>query len=320
MVDETKRASTPSRRTFLTGTAALAAGLAGTTASADHHGHHGHGMGTPGVTGDGITLNYIEKGRGRPLVLVPGWSQTAAMYRHQIDALSTKYRVIAVDMRGHGESGKPAHGYRIARLAADLHDFLRGMDLRDVVLGGHSMGCSVIWSYWDLFGGDRVSRLLIIDQAPTVTVWPGWTDAQKAEAGALFDPKSLYDTCAALAGPDGEKTTAGLVNGLFFTKGFPQDQLAWVLAENLKFPREYAARLLADHCMQDWRDTIPRIGVPTLVVGGEASFFTPASQRWIARQIPGAQAQIFGASEGGGHFMFMENPAKFNAMVEQFIG
>ncbi len=273
-----------------------------------------------GLTQDGVRLNFIEKGRGQPLVMIPGWSQTAAMYKHQLEVLSGRYRVIALDMRGHGDSDKPTHGYRMARLAADVHDFLEGMNLRNVALAGHSMGCSVIWSYIDQFGPDRLSKLVLIDQAPTVIFWPGWSDDEKQEAGALFDAKGLLDTAAALAGPDGEKTTAGLVNGLFFTKGYSPQELEWVLKENLKFPRAPAARLLVDHCMQDWRDTIRRIDLPTLVVGGEASFFTPRSQRWIAAQIPGAQAEIFGASEGGSHFMFMENPGKFNAIVQNFLG
>ncbi|HEX7813313.1 MAG TPA: alpha/beta hydrolase [Burkholderiales bacterium] len=90
--------------------------------------------------------------------------------------------------------------------------------------------------------------------------------------------------------------------------------------ENLKFPRASAAKLLADHCVQDWRDTIPRISVPTLIYGGTASFFTPASQQWIQSQIPGSRIEIFTSEEGGSHFMFMENPAKFNRILAEFLG
>lgn len=319
MSQQKHRPDTPARRSFLTGTTALVAAAAGLGSGVVRADHHEAGR-RHGVTSDGVKLSFIEKGEGQTLVLIPGWSQTAAMFRHQIDELSKQYRVIALDMRGHGDSARPTHGYRVARLAHDLHDFIVGMDLKDIVLGGHSMGASVIWSYWEQFGGERVAKLILIDQAPTVTVQPGWSDNEKAETGAVFEPKALYDTCAALAGPDGAKTTAGLVDGLFFTKGFPQDQRAWVLAENLKMPRNLAAKLLADHCTQDWRDVIPRISVPTLIVGGEASFFSPDSQLWIGRQISGSQVTIFGADEGGSHFMFLENPAFFNEVVAQFIG
>jgi non-heme chloroperoxidase len=269
---------------------------------------------------DGTQLHVIEAGKGQPIIMIPGWSQTAAMYKHQIDALSDKYRCIAVDMRGHGESDKPPHGYRIQRLAADIRALIYYQDLEDVVLMGHSMGCSVIWSYWDMFSGDRVSKVVLIDQAPTVTAQNGWTDEQKIEAGTLFDPKTLYDTVAAIGGPDGAKASEDFIRGPFFTKNFPAEELDWVVKENLKMPRRQAADLMLNHCSQDWRDVIPRIDKPTLVVGAEKSFFNPKSQQWIAKQIKGAKAEIFAEADGGSHFMFMENPEKFNKLAREFLG
>lgn len=271
------------------------------------------------TTRDGVRLHYIARGSGKPLVLIPGWSQTAAMFRDQLSGLSSRYQVIALDMRGHGESDKPAGGYRIARLAHDTHDVLMALGLRDVALGGHSMGCSVIWSYLEHFGADRLSRLVLIDQGACTIAWPGWSDDEKAEAGAAFDSRSTYDIASALAGADGAKVTEDLLN-MFFTKQFPRDQLPWVLAENLKFPREHAAKLLVDHGVKDWRDIIRMITIPTLVVSGSASLFHPKSQQWIARQIPGSRVEIFDEREGGSHFMFMENPTKFNRLVTEFLG
>jgi pimeloyl-ACP methyl ester carboxylesterase len=66
-------------------------------------------------TSDGVQLHYLESGSGLPLVLVPGWSQTAAMFQRQLDGLAGDCRVLALDMRGHGESEKPEHGYRFFR-------------------------------------------------------------------------------------------------------------------------------------------------------------------------------------------------------------
>ena len=274
------------------------------------------------MTDDGTDLHFISKGAGKPLIMIPGWSQTAAMYKYQIDALSEKYRCIAIDMRGHGDSEKPAFGYRMQRLAADLRAFIYYEDLADVTLMGHSMGCSVIWAYWDMFAGDRISKIVLIDQAPTVTSQPGWSDEQKAEAGAIFDPPALYGLAAGLSGPDGVKTTEGFFapEGIFFTKAFPEDQRKWALEQNLKFPRKHAAELLVNHCTQDWRDVIPRIDKPTLVITGKASFFPLKSQEWIAKQIKGAKLEVFEAEEGGSHFMFLENPEKFNKVVGEFLG
>jgi non-heme chloroperoxidase len=118
---------------------------------------------------------------------------------------------------------------------------------------------------------------------------------------------------------DGVKTTENLVKTAFFTKSFPADKLDWVIEQNLKFPRGAAAKLLVDSCCQDWRDVIPRIDIPTIVFGATKSLFNPRSQRWIASQIPGARAHIFEESEGGSHFMFMENPQKFNNILLDFL-
>ncbi len=266
------------------------------------------------TTSDGVRLSYLEAGSGKPLVMLPGWSQTAAMYQPQLDELGQHYRVIALDMRGHGESDKPDHGYRIARLAADTHEALAALNLTDVVLAGHSMGCSVIYSYWEHFGSDRLSKLILIDQTPALTAWPGWSAEEKATMCADAST-ALFDWPAELIGAQGLKSTEAFVDRLF--RAFGPEQRAWALAENLKFPRQYAARLLLDHLAQDWRDVIPRINIPALVVGGWAN---AKSQQWIGAHMPQARVEIFAATEGGSHMLFLENPAKFNRLVRAFIG
>jgi non-heme chloroperoxidase len=271
------------------------------------------------TTSDGVRLHYIEAGSGDVLVMIPGWSQTAAQFKHQIAGLSDRYRVIAIDMRGHGESDKPNYGYRIHRLSADVHEFIIANNLKHVTLSGHSMGCSVIWGYWELFGRDRVNKLILIDQMPMITANPIWSEAEKTDAGAILDKESLYSVTNSLAGPEGVKTTEGFITGMF-NKTYSRDELNWVIAQNLKMPRPYAARLLYDHATNDWRDVIPMIDIPTLVFGGKASLVPWKSQVWIGQQIPGARTEIFETEEGGNHFMFMENPEKFNRIVKEFMG
>ena len=268
---------------------------------------------------DGVRLHYVEAGSGKPLVMIPGWSQTAAQFKHLIEGLSDKYHVIAIDMRGHGESAKPDYGYRIQRLSADVHEFLVAKGLKEVTLAGHSMGCSVIWGYWELYGPDRLAKLVLIDQMPMITGNPIWSDKEKEDAGAILDKNSLYDVTNALAGADGVKTTEGFITGMF-TKQYSRDEVKWVIEQNLKMPRPYAARLLYDHATNDWRDQIPRINIPTLVVGAKTSLVGWKSQQWIGSQIKGSRVEIFEESEGGNHFMFMENPEKFNRIVKEFIG
>ena len=118
------------------------------------------------VTSDGVKLSYIRRGSGRPIVLLHGWSQCAEEFKHQIGPLSAQYDVIAVDQRSHGESQKVSYGLKISRLSKDLYEFLNELDLNDVALLGHSMGSSVIWCYIDLFGPERLSKIILVDQSP----------------------------------------------------------------------------------------------------------------------------------------------------------
>ncbi len=268
----------------------------------------------------GVRLNYLEAGtgHGRTLVLVPGWSQTAEQFRFQLEGLSDRYRVIAFDLRGHGDSDKPDHGYRIQRLAQDLHQALAALVLGDVTILGHSMGCSVLWCYFDLFGADRIARYVFCDQASFLTTDPAWTAEQTANHGSIFTPETVSGTATALRGADGAVATEGFLRTMA-TEGIDAEQFRWIVEVNLKMPRAHAATLLYNHCHQDWRDVLPRIDRPSLFIGGKASLVPTTCIAWNASQVPGAKLEIFEVDEKGSHFMFIENPAKFNEVVAGFM-
>ena len=199
------------------------------------------------------------------------------------------------------------------------------VDLDDVVLGGHSMNASIVWSYLEQSGGHRLSKLIFIDQAPTVVRQPGFSDQDALDAGAVFTPDALYATASAVA--INQTATLETLKGAFFSPGFIAAN-AHAVADNrdesLKMPAEYAARMLIDHCAQDWRGLLRHgapTGLPVLVFGGAlGTIVQPEAARWIAGQIPGAQLAIYGADEGGSHFMFAENPTRFNSDLASFIG
>jgi non-heme chloroperoxidase len=270
------------------------------------------------VTNDGARLSVIEVGQGRPLVILPAWTNAAIEYWRQIVDFARDHRVIAVDMRGHGEAEKTEHGYRVSRFAADLAGLLAVLEVRDAVLMGHSMGCAVIWAYLDLYGPKGVAQLVLVDQAATQLIQPWWSQAERLDFGCTQTPDELFEFCASLAGPDGERATREMFLGLF-TPSFPRAEAEAIVAEVLKMPRRHAASLMLDHATRDWRDVIGQIRLPTLVVGARQSVFPAESQAWIAKRIPGARLAIFEADEGGSHFMCMENPTRFNAVLRDFL-
>lgn len=269
-------------------------------------------------TNDGVSLSVIDIGNGQPFIILPAWTNAAIEYQPQIDEFARDYRVIAVDMRGHGESDKPQSGYRVSRIAADLRNVLIELEIDDAVIMGHSMGCSVIWAYLDLYGPGRLAKLILVDQAATQLIQPWWSERERLDFGCRDTPESLFDFCTDLAGPDGEQVTRDLFCGLF-TANFSAGEAENVVNEILKMPRAHAAALMLDHATRDWRDVIAQIRLPTLVVGAEKSVFPVESQMWIASRIPGARLEIFDEDEGGSHFMCLENPKRFNTIVRSFV-
>ena len=105
-----------------------------------------------------VRLSVIETGAGPPFVILPAWTNSAAEYHGQVREFARDHRVLAIDMRAHGEA---EHGHRVNRYAADLHDILAALDVNNAVLIGHSMGCSLIWSYLDLYGPGRIAGLVL---------------------------------------------------------------------------------------------------------------------------------------------------------------
>lgn len=275
------------------------------------------------TTLDGVTLRYITAGNTSDpvLLLIPGWVQTAVQWRKQISYFSTKYRVIAIDLRGHGDSDKPDRGYRISRLAADLDEVIAKLDLKDVTLCGHSMGCSIIWSIWDTFTASRsrISRIVLVDQSPCMTTDPAWSEEFTKSMGSIFQPATALEMGVNMRGSGGPEFAAGFLRSLF-SPSLSNEDFEWSVQQCVKMSFSHAATLLVSHASQDWRDVLPTITVPTLVIGAEGSLFGAECSRWIASQIPGAKVEIFGKDEGGSHFMFWENDTKFNKIVEEFLG
>jgi non-heme chloroperoxidase len=269
-------------------------------------------------TRDGVRLHYLEAGRGHPIVFLPGWSQTAALFDGQIADFNTDHHCLALDWRGHGESDRPARGYRHARFASDLEEWLGALDLYDVTLVGHSMACAIIWNYLELFGFARIARLVLNDQSPRLLIDSAWSERERLIYGGQLDYPALEAFCAKLSGPDGETTTREMLTGMF-TAAFPKAGIERVILENLKFPRALAAHLLRETFVSDLRDLLPQITVPTLVLSGLGSHLPHPSQEWIHQQIPGSSLATTPADQGGSHFCFLENPAAFNQHIRRFL-
>jgi len=183
---------------------------------------------------------------------------------------------------------------------------------------GHSMGCAVIWSYLELFGGDRLSTLVLVDQMPCALRNPAWTDEEALKAGATMDSVGLFAFTDLLRGDGPDPRSRFLAD--VTSPDIDPHQLSCLTEQSLRLDRRHAADLLFDVATHDWRTLIPRIRLPTLVIAGDSVNVPIASQRWMGRQIPRARfARVAGRGGGGSHFPFLEHPAEFDATVSAYL-
>jgi non-heme chloroperoxidase len=125
---------------------------------------------------DGVRLDYTEYGdpAGRPVVLLAGFKAPATTWFYQVPALAKAgYRVLAVDIRGHGLAERPA-SVDMGRRGLDVRDVLEGLDLAHVILVGGSMGANTIWSVVAQCGTERLAAAVTVDQTPKMLNTYDW--------------------------------------------------------------------------------------------------------------------------------------------------
>jgi len=268
-------------------------------------------------TTDDVQLNYLVQGpsEGSTLVMVPAFCQPASLYVECLQPVAAEgFRCITIDHRGHGQSQKPSYGYRLARMAKDLQEFLEHLELTGVVLVGHSMGCAVICQFMELFGQDKISKLILVDQMAAGVIRPSWTSEERASYGATTTGDALMELVSAVANeelPDPRKEFLSTM----FTDKYPPEAKAAALNAACEVPRTAGALLVLNTMTADFRDVLPRIRVPTLCIGGDESYLKDCMP-WMAGQIPNSKLLMV---EGGSHFMLVEDPKLFAQNVLSFI-
>lgn len=261
------------------------------------------------VTSDGVGIHYEDCGQGQPLILLHGWTASGKAFFKNVPVWSKKYRVINIDLRFHGDSDKPSWGCRIERLSMDVAELMEHLDLMDTVMLGWSMGCSVIWGYWELFRNKRLAKMILYDEAPLNLI-------QDDNPFGFLDFRKVNELCAYI----NENHDKALAE--FNVQGFTRDKyrkqyLQQFVDESLKMPAREGTLLVRHHIYADWRDLIPTINIPTLVMAGlVGGVVKPEANRWNHEHIEGSRMVTFDC----GHFAFLEDADKFNKAVMNFIG
>ena len=264
---------------------------------------------------DGVKLFYEEKGSGPILIMVHGWACNHSFFQAQIDEFSKDYRVIAPDLRGHGQSETvvPGCSMSIPNLANDLNDLIVHLGAGKVTLLGWSLGVLISYSYIQQFGCDAIEKLILVDMSPKTSNDPGWdygqarTETYKDVIGWL----SFYAFNWAEAVPT-------FVPGMFGNGKPTADQwpLAdWCVSQILRTRSDNLPYLNISMAVTDLREVLPTITVPTLLIHGAQSVMFGSHGAYLVTLIPGAQLAML----PGGHIMFMEHPEEFNVRVRAFL-
>lgn len=196
------------------------------------------------TTKDSVKLHYVSHGggSGSPIVLVHGWSGSHRYFDNSIELLAGKSnsRIIAYDLRFHGDSDKPSHGFHVARLAADLHELIVELKLEQPIVVGTSLGCAIIWSYVELYTDASLGGCVFVDQAPSQWTFPDWKHGSKG----IYDPASLLNIQNVVRDlPAFAKGNAECC----LTKPVDAALMTVLTEETLKCDPEHLGKLMADH-------------------------------------------------------------------------
>ncbi|HSD54872.1 MAG TPA: alpha/beta hydrolase [Burkholderiales bacterium] len=246
------------------------------------------------ATSDSVQLHVLEGGLPRAPVIafVPGWSMPADIWRFQLNALATRYRVAALDPRGQGRSEIPRTGYTLERRAADIREFLDAYPR--AVLVGWSLGALESLECLRSYGETRIAGLVIVDSsvgeppAPPARVFKESLRGNRQRALNEF-VHAIFKTPR----PDSEITV--LVKGALRMR--LEDSLALL---SYPPPREH------------WRAAAHAVQAPLLYVV-TPQFAEQAAN--LQRNRPATETVVF---ERAGHALFVDEPDRFTAMLEDF--
>jgi non-heme chloroperoxidase len=262
---------------------------------------------------DGVLLHYSSVGTGRPIVLVHGWTMNGRFFDKNIGPLAEHHRVITIDSRGHGHSGRDLVHLTMEQVGADVETVLAKLDLHDAVLVGWSMGMATVYNYLDQFGTDRLAGVVDIDMTPYLFAeddWPHGVFGNLDHVSSLEVMRQMVSDRLGLC--------ETLIPAMFASDNPPSaEDLEWWKDQSTSVPDLTALALWVSFSSQDWRPLLPKIDVPVLLAHGAKSQLYPTPV-WeaLAEKIPVTKTKIFANS---GHSPFWEEPEEFNAAVIEFV-
>ena len=262
-----------------------------------------------------IEIHYEDHGSGQPVVLIHGYPLDGNSWeRQERELLAAGYRVITYDRRGFGRSSQPTVGYDSDTFAADLNALLEHLDLSDIVLGGFSMGSGEVTRYLGNYGSARVGKAALFGAIPPFLLKTD--DNPDGVDGQVFE-----DIKSAIV-KDRYAYFKDFLDNFYNVDTFAPDRIsdqAWQASFNVAAGASpYATYACVDAWLTDFRDDLPKIDVPTLVVHGTADRILPFSA--TAERLPDLIKDVkLVTVEGGPHNIGWTHPEELNPALLEFL-
>jgi pimeloyl-ACP methyl ester carboxylesterase len=264
-------------------------------------------------TKDGAKIYYQDQGEGQRILLVHGWMCSSKFWQKNVPEFANAFRVVTLDLRGHGNSSKALTGHTIGQYARDVREVIEHLGLQDAVLVGWSLGGPVVLSYYQQYGRDsRLKALGLVDATPFPFSPADW-NSHPLKGYNYDDMNATFADYTA----NPRKFAIAFTTRMFKQK--PSDgDMDWVVAELMKTPTWIAEAAYSDFLMSDYAKSLPAIKVPVIVFAANSGIFRNgiAMGKAIAKQVPQGTFIPF---EDAGHILFYEQPQKFNAALTDVV-
>ena len=251
----------------------------------------------------GVRIHYAEQGpaKGMPMILLHGYSDSWFSYSLVLSALSRDTRVYALDLRGHGNSDRPAAGYAMRDLAADVIAFMDAKGIARATIVGHSMGGFVAQQV-ALVAPRRVSALVLMGTGTTPRNFSGLDEFEKVV-------KELPDPVPDAFAREFQLSTIQVpVSQAFVDR---------VVAESLKLPARVWREVMVGLITYEPAVALGRAGIPTLVIHGLKDPWVPAAEADALAAMVGTKRVV--KYSDAGHAMHWERPAAVSRDVLAFL-
>ena len=254
---------------------------------------------------NGMTLAFNDQGSGFPLVFLHAFPLNRSMWTEQENALSSQFRVMMIDLRGHGESDAPLWHYTLDQAADDVCGLLDHLSIKQAVFVGLSMGGYILFAFYRKYA-ERVKGMVLADT--------------RAQADTEDGKRARFEM-AQIAYKRGSSAIADIMIPKLLSPGTIQTRPELVQRVRGMIEGNQVSGIAGDlMAMAQRPDSVPflqQIHCPPQIIVGELDVPTPpADARLMSESIPNARLAII---PGAGHLSNLEQPDRFNEIVRAFV-